>query len=165
MVDTISWRVGRSQRGIRFTVSGIKSVLVKNLVRFSLPFNSSLPCTLADVPPSLPLSLYKDIYVVADNDEAQMVMKIHRLGRMSFRAIKTKRDYLKKGQSASWMYMSRLAAIKEYAFMKVLYEHDFPVPKPIDQSRHCLIMELIDAFPLYVLLSTLLDSLLRDCMS
>lgn len=54
--------------------------------------------------------------------------------------------------------MSRLAAIKEYAFMKVLYEHDFPVPKPIDQSRHCLIMELIDAFPLYVLLSTLLDT-------
>ncbi|GAA5926969.1 serine/threonine-protein kinase RIO2 [Sporobolomyces koalae] len=89
-----------------------------------------------------------DIYVVADNDEEQMVMKIHRLGRMSFRAIKSKRDYLKKGQSASWMYMSRLAAIKEFAFMKVLYDHDFPVPKPIDQSRHCLIMELIDAFPL-----------------
>ncbi|GAA6058983.1 hypothetical protein JCM10212_001693 [Sporobolomyces blumeae] len=89
-----------------------------------------------------------DIYVVADNDGAQMVMKIHRLGRMSFRAIKSKRDYLKKGQSASWMYMSRLAAIKEFAFMKVLYDHDFPVPKPIDQSRHCLIMELIDAFPL-----------------
>jgi hypothetical protein len=48
-----------------------------------------------------------------------MVMKIHRLGRVSFRAIKSKRDYLRKGQSASWMYMSRLAAIKEYAFMKV----------------------------------------------
>lgn len=38
---------------------------------------------------------------------------------MSFRSIKSKRDYLRKGQSASWMYMSRLAAIKEYAFMKV----------------------------------------------
>lgn len=42
-----------------------------------------------------------------------------RLGRVSFRAIKSKRDYLRKGQSASWMYMSRLAAIKEFAFMKV----------------------------------------------
>ncbi|GAA5839622.1 hypothetical protein JCM9279_006000 [Rhodotorula babjevae] len=89
-----------------------------------------------------------DIYVVADDDGQQMVMKIHRLGRMSFRAIKSKRDYLRKGQSASWMYMSRLAAIKEYAFMKVLHDHGFPVPQPIDQSRHCLIMELIDAFPL-----------------
>ncbi|KAI5477943.1 hypothetical protein MNV49_005733 [Pseudohyphozyma bogoriensis] len=89
-----------------------------------------------------------DIYVVADVDGVQSVMKIHRLGRISFRAIKSKRDYLRKGQSASWMYMSRLAAIKEFAFMKVLYDHGFPVPKPIDQSRHCLIMELIDAFPL-----------------
>ncbi|SCZ87391.1 BZ3500_MvSof-1268-A1-R1_Chr2-2g04857 [Microbotryum saponariae] len=89
-----------------------------------------------------------DIYVVADDDGAQMVMKIHRLGRLSFRTIKSKRDYLRKGQSASWMYMSRLAAIKEFAFMKVLHEHGFPVPSPIDQSRHCLIMELIDAFPL-----------------
>ncbi|GAA5827524.1 hypothetical protein JCM11251_003848 [Rhodosporidiobolus azoricus] len=89
-----------------------------------------------------------DIYVVADDDGAQMVMKIHRLGRMSFRAIKSKRDYLRNGQSASWMYMSRLAAIKEFAFMKVLHDNGFPVPQPIDQSRHCLIMELIDAFPL-----------------
>ncbi|GAA6019643.1 hypothetical protein JCM10207_006954 [Rhodosporidiobolus poonsookiae] len=89
-----------------------------------------------------------DIYVVADDDGQQMVMKIHRLGRMSFRAIKSKRDYLRKGQSASWMYMSRLAAIKEFAFMKVLHDHGFPVPQPIDQSRHCLVMELIDAFPL-----------------
>ncbi|ORY78087.1 RIO1-domain-containing protein [Leucosporidium creatinivorum] len=89
-----------------------------------------------------------DIYVVADQDGTQMVMKIQRLGRISFRSIKSKRDYLRKGQSASWMYMSRLAAIKEYAFMKVLHEHGFPVPTPIDQSRHCVIMELIDAFPL-----------------
>lgn len=43
----------------------------------------------------------------------------HRLGRISFRAIKEKRDYLGKRKSASWMYMSRLAAQKEWAFMKV----------------------------------------------
>lgn len=42
-----------------------------------------------------------------------------RLGRISFRAIKAKRDYLVKRSSASWMYMSRLAAEKEFAFMKV----------------------------------------------
>ncbi|TAN30100.1 hypothetical protein EPN29_14340 [bacterium] len=33
---------------------------------------------------------------------------------------------------------------------QVLHDHGFPVPRPIDQSRHCLIMELIDAFPLCV---------------
>ncbi|EJD03870.1 RIO1-domain-containing protein [Fomitiporia mediterranea MF3/22] len=90
-----------------------------------------------------------DIYVVADEEGKQMVMKIHRrLGRISFRAIKQKRDYMGKRKSASWMYMSRLAAQKEWAFMKVLHEHGFPVPTPIDQARHCIVMEYIDAFPL-----------------
>lgn len=89
-----------------------------------------------------------DIYIVANEEERQMVLKIQRLGRVSFRTIKSKRDYLKNRKSASWMYMSKLAAEKEYAFMKVLHEHGFPVPEPIDHNRHCIVMELIDAFPL-----------------
>ncbi|KAG9314421.1 RIO1-domain-containing protein [Chiua virens] len=89
-----------------------------------------------------------DVYVVADEQGNEMVLKLHRLGRISFRAIKEKRDYLGKRKSASWMYMSRLAAQKEWAFMKVLYDHQFPVPRPIDQARHCIIMEAIDAYPL-----------------
>lgn len=60
-----------------------------------------------------------DIYIVANEEGETHCLKIHRLGRISFRTIKSKRDYLRKGQSASWMYMSRLAAMKEYAFMKV----------------------------------------------
>lgn len=46
------------------------------------------------------------------------------------------------------MYMSRLAALKEYAFLTALREHNFPVPEPIAQSRHTLVMSLIDAFPM-----------------
>jgi RIO kinase 2 len=67
------------------------------------------------------------------------------------------------------MYMSRLAAEKEFTFMKVslrssqhsdvrhdqlilhlqvLYEHGFPVPVPVDQARHCIVMSLIDSYPL-----------------
>jgi len=46
------------------------------------------------------------------------------------------------------MYMSRLAAVKEYEFMKALRAEGFPVPKPIGQNRHTVIMSLIDAFPL-----------------
>ncbi|KAH8914706.1 RIO1-domain-containing protein [Atractiella rhizophila] len=90
-----------------------------------------------------------DVYVVADAEGEERVLKIHRLGRVSFRSIKTKRDYLRKGQSAgNWMYLSRLAATKEYAFMKVLHAHGFPVPEPFDHSRHCLLMSLIPSFPL-----------------
>jgi RIO kinase 2 len=76
------------------------------------------------------------------------VIKFHRLGRTSFRAIKQKRDYLIHRKSASWLYMSRLAALKEFAYMKVLYDNGFPVPRPIDVNRHCVVMELLKSFPL-----------------
>lgn len=46
-------------------------------------------------------------------------------------------------------YLSRLAALKEYAYMKALYENGFPVPEPMDVSRHCLVMKRIKAYPLY----------------
>jgi len=101
------------------------------------------------------------------------------LGRTSFRTVKSNRDYLRHRQASSWLYLSRLAALKEYAFMKVgsnayvmivrlcgahlrvshhttstaapqvLYENGFPVPRPYDVSRHCVVMELLAAYPLY----------------
>ncbi|PGH36994.1 Atypical/RIO/RIO2 protein kinase [[Emmonsia] crescens] len=89
-----------------------------------------------------------DIIVVASSDGTQRILKIHRLGRISFRTVKNNRDYLRHRSSASWMYMSRLAAMKEFAFMKALREHGFPVPEPIAQNRHTIVMSLIDAFPL-----------------
>lgn len=49
---------------------------------------------------------------------ASLIFFDYRLGRISFRSVKEKRDYMGKRKSASWMYMSRLAAQKEYAFMK-----------------------------------------------
>ncbi|CAI4210615.1 unnamed protein product [Parascedosporium putredinis] len=89
-----------------------------------------------------------DIMVVADNSGVQRVLKIHRLGRISFRTVKSNRDYLKNRSSGSWMYLSRLAAMREYAFMKALQNEGFPVPEPLGQSRHTVLMSLIDAFPL-----------------
>ncbi|KAJ3414181.1 Serine/threonine-protein kinase RIO2 [Chytridiales sp. JEL 0842] len=89
-----------------------------------------------------------DIYIVADEEGNQRVLKLHRLGRTSFRNIKQKRDYLRHRKTGSWLYMARLAATKEFAFMKILHENGFPVPTPIDANRHCVVMGLIDAYPL-----------------
>ena len=75
-----------------------------------------------------------------------------------------KRDYLKHRRSAGWLYLSKLAAMKEYAFMKVgwrarivgsagghgrpcclqaLYDAGFPTPVPIDCNRHAVVMSLV----------------------
>jgi RIO kinase 2 len=89
-----------------------------------------------------------DIYVCASETGKQLVLKIHRLGRISFRTVKANRDYLRNRSSASWMYMSRLAALKEFEFMKALRRDGFPVPDPIGQNRHTVVMSLVDAFPM-----------------
>jgi RIO kinase 2 len=89
-----------------------------------------------------------DIYVCASETGKQLVLKIHRLGRISFRTVKANRDYLRNRSSASWMYMSRLAALKEFEFMKALRRDGFPVPDPIGQNRHTVVMGLVDAFPM-----------------
>ena len=36
--------------------------------------------------------------------------------------------------------LSRLSALKEYAFMKALHDKGFPTPTPIDVNRHCVLM-------------------------
>jgi RIO kinase 2 len=89
-----------------------------------------------------------DIFVVADENGVQRVLKIHRLGRISFRTVKANRDYLRHRSGGSWMYMSRLAALKEFTFMTALRDNGFPVPEPLAQSRHTIVMSLIDAFPM-----------------
>ncbi|KAJ4942021.1 hypothetical protein JOQ06_011891 [Pogonophryne albipinna] len=89
-----------------------------------------------------------DIYIVASPNDEQYALKLHRLGRTSFRNLKNKRDYHQHRKNVSWLYLSRLSAMKEYAYMKVLYERGFPVPKPVDYNRHAIVMEFINGYPL-----------------
>ncbi|KAK7194252.1 Rio2, N-terminal/RIO1 family/Phosphotransferase enzyme family [Novymonas esmeraldas] len=87
-----------------------------------------------------------DIILVRDEAGHDCVLKLQRLGRCSFRTVTRNRDYKGNGRTRhgeSWFYLSRLASQKEYSFMKVLYDEGFPVPKPIDQNRHALLMELV----------------------
>uniref|UniRef100_A0A5F9C338 non-specific serine/threonine protein kinase n=1 Tax=Oryctolagus cuniculus TaxID=9986 RepID=A0A5F9C338_RABIT len=90
----------------------------------------------------------KNIYIVANEEGQQFALKLHRLGRTSFRNLKNKRDYHKHRHNVSWLYLSRLSAMKEFAYMKALHERKFPVPKPIDYNRHAGVMELINGYPL-----------------
>ena len=92
-----------------------------------------------------------DIYLAADPQGKQMVLKIHRLGRTSFRNVKKKRDYFGKAtqMAHSWLFLSRLSALKEYAFMKALHDVEYPTPTPIAQNRHLVLMSLVRGLPLY----------------
>ncbi len=103
---------------------------------------------IASVGSQIGVGKESDIFEAMDPEGNELVIKIHRLGRTSFRSVRKNRDYLKGKSKASWLYMSRLAAIKEYAFMRALHAHDFPVPVPIDQNRHVVAMSRVTGFPL-----------------
>jgi len=83
-----------------------------------------------------------DIFTVNTVEGVEVCLKLHRLGRTCFRTVKNNRDYLKNNQAASWLYLSRLSALKEFAFMSALHAKGFPVPTPIDVNRHCVVMSL-----------------------
>jgi RIO kinase 2 len=82
-----------------------------------------------------------DIHMCSNEDGRAMVVKFHRLGRISFRTVKTNRDYLEGRSHASWLYLARLAAKKEFQYMQALHAAGFPVPEPIDNNRHAVVME------------------------
>ncbi|KEG01355.1 Atypical/RIO/RIO2 protein kinase [Plasmodium vinckei vinckei] len=89
-----------------------------------------------------------DIYICKDVNDNLLCLKIHRLGRISFRTIKNNRDYYGKKKFRNWLYLSKIAATKEYAYLKALYENDFPVPKPYDLNRHMILMSYVNGYPL-----------------
>jgi len=94
-----------------------------------------------------------DVYLAVSPQGKQFVLKFHRLGRTSFRDVKKKRDYFnaktRKTAAHSWLFLSRLSALKEYAFMKALYDVGYPTPEPIGHSRHIVAMSLVRGAPLY----------------
>lgn len=72
--------------------------------------------------------------------------------------MKQKRDYFNynnthhhshKEQPNSWLFLSRVSALKEYAFMKALHGVGYPTPTPIGHNRHIVCMSLIRGVPLY----------------
>jgi len=92
-----------------------------------------------------------DIYLAVTPKGEQVVLKFHRLGRTSFRNIRQKRDYFgtNKQQAQSWLFSSRLSALKEFAFMKALFDQKYPTPTPIAHNRHIVCMSLVRGLPLY----------------
>ncbi|NXV76750.1 RIOK2 kinase, partial [Atlantisia rogersi] len=129
----------KTVQGYRLTNSGYDYLALKTL---------SSRQVINSVGNQMGVGKESDIYVVANEEEQQFALKLHRLGRTSFRSLKNKRDYHKHRHKMSWLYLSRLAAMKEFAYMKALHDRKFPVPKPVDYNRHAVVMELIDGYPL-----------------
>ncbi|KAH9387314.1 RIO kinase 2 [Nematocida major] len=87
-----------------------------------------------------------DLFLGLSPDQKLLCVKIHKLGRVCFKTVKNNRDYHENRKHASWMYMSRLSAQKEYEYMKEMYEKRLPMPRPHSQNRHIVVMEYLDGY-------------------
>ena len=85
-----------------------------------------------------------DIFICKDHKGTDLILKLARLGRQSFKTVKNNRDYLQGRTQYNWLYLSRIATSKEYTYMSALHEAGFPTPKPVDWNRHAILMSLID---------------------
>ncbi len=92
---------------------------------------------------SLGVGKEADVFDALNPKGERIAIKFHRLGRISFRQTRRKRDYTTQ-RSASWLYQSRLAAEKEFHALKLVYPHKVAVPEPISQNRHVVVMGMID---------------------
>uniref|UniRef100_A0A023GCV8 Serine/threonine-protein kinase RIO2 n=1 Tax=Amblyomma triste TaxID=251400 RepID=A0A023GCV8_AMBTT len=135
----LSYERGKRYDGYRLTNTGYDYLALKTLCSQGL---------VHSVGNQIGVGKESDIYVASDEEGRDLVLKISRLGRVCFRKLKEKRDYHKHRNKASWIYLSRLAAVKEFAFMKALHDRGFPVPVPVGFNRHCILMELINGHPL-----------------
>ena len=142
--------------GYRLTNSGYDILALHNLKSRGI---------IAGIGDKIGTGKESDVYVAITPRNTQVVLKFHRLGRTSFRDVKKKRDYfmvnaLSKNKKHgtqyrtlpnSWLFLSRTSAIKEYAFMKSLYDVGYPTPKPLGQNRHIVAMSVVRGLPLYQL--------------
>jgi len=91
-----------------------------------------------------------DVYDALTPTQQQVALKFHRLGRTSFKKTKQKRNYtIKYSYTPDWHHQSRIAAKKEYTALKLLYPKGVAVPEPIKQTRHVLVMGMIEGAELY----------------
>ncbi|XP_067633444.1 uncharacterized protein RIOK2 [Eurosta solidaginis] len=135
----VSYERGKKYDGYRLTNTGYDYLALKSL---------TLRGSVSSFGNQIGVGKESNIYVVADEEGQPICLKLHRLGRTCFRNIKSKRDYHGRRHKASWLYLSRISATREFAYMSALYERGFPVPKPIDFNRHCVLMELINGWPM-----------------
>jgi RIO kinase 2 len=89
-----------------------------------------------------------DVFEIAGKRRGILVLKLHKLGRSSFRRVKNNRELCQITDDKSWNHLSRKSAFKEFSVMRALHENGFAVPYAIECNRHGLLMRKIKGIQL-----------------
>jgi len=135
----LAYERGKRYDGHRLTVSGYDFLSLRSMVQADV---------LDGFGNQIGTGKESDVYAAYDTHGEALALKFHRLGRTSFRKLKLLRDYHRGRSHMSWLYLSTLSARKEFSYMKALHERGFPVPRPIHQNRHAVLMSIVEGVPM-----------------
>lgn len=96
---------------------------------------------IESVGPHVGVGKEADVLECVDSNGNAVALKLHRLGRTSFKDVSRKRDYGGERQHQTWLHVSKRSAMKEYSFLRALSANGFSVPGPIACNRHAVVME------------------------
>lgn len=85
-----------------------------------------------------------DVFETTDDTGKTYVIKFYRLGRISFREVKKKRQLIPDQESASWLKACINAATKETWALRKVLSVGGTVPKAIAREKHAILMQKID---------------------
>lgn len=131
--------IKKGELGIRILSSGLDALALRILVKRGM---------LESLGPPIAIGKESDVYEGLSPEGRTLALKFFRIGRISFRGIKRKREYVKHDVH-EWHLVNILSAKKEYRVLKELYGKGCPVPEPLDVVYHVLVMKEYMAVPLY----------------
>lgn len=90
-----------------------------------------------------------DIYEALSPSGERIALKLHRIGRTSFRKTLRTRPYIFERQTTSWLEESKLSAQREFTALKELTKYTKYVPSPHAYNRHAVVTSFIEGIELY----------------
>jgi len=132
--------IQRHYLGVALTFMGYDALSLRAMVEKGV---------IDQVGPEIGAGKESNIHLVINDKGKQFLIKIHRLGKLDFRATRKARSFIAEKRHLSPLYESRLSAEREYEALTTLYNAGISVPQPIAQNRHIVAMEIINGIDLY----------------
>ncbi|NHJ46490.1 MAG: hypothetical protein FK733_01760 [Asgard group archaeon] len=85
-----------------------------------------------------------DVFLAYDEEQKELVVKIHRVGRPSFQRTKKLRSYIGQRGHINWLYKSRLSAKREFEGLTIAEKVKAKTPRALDVNRHIVVMEYFE---------------------
>ncbi len=128
--------------GYRLTIPGFDSLALGSLVSSEV---------IDAFGHAVGLGKESDVYDALTPSKERVIVKLHRLGRTSFRQVRRLRNYVGDKRNISWFYVSRISAEKEFEALKILFEAGANVPRPRGYNRHAVVMDFVEGDELYLI--------------